>query len=460
MNQHTKAHEQKAAAPSGGDFRDAMDAAAGGPEPRQQVDAPIQALAEQTLAVDLARAEIDQLILTAHKYPRNVDVVERQIEQLALRNEAAADNCVYALPRDGKAIVGPSIGFANIIAGAWGNCWDYGRWLNTDRREGVVVAEGIFVDWQTNRRLAVTVQRRITGKTNRLYSNDMIVVTSQAATQIARRNAILNAVPRALWFPVYEKALYIVRGTEATLPERREKGVKALAAFGVDPTRVLMFLGVKAIGDIGIEHIPTLRGMYAQLRDGAMTAEEMFDPRRMMGKGFEVVTNPLADQDGDPTDPATGITVQQTTDGAQSAASASAQAGAQAAPADMASAPEAAAGAQAPTVAKAEPEPAADDMPDVQTVAAAQQSAKQPAAAAEPAAQAVTLNNPEEYVAHLRSWIEELPDDATESLVQQRWRAEKQMRTNCRVVGQPFDEAAKIKDDKLREIKTAATAQG
>src|ERR1700722_6080895 len=267
------------------------------------VQAPVPALAEQTHAVDMSRVEIAQLIATAHRFPRQIKVALAKLDQLVTMDEAAAENSIYVLPRGGKAIPGPSIGFANTVATCWGNCWDYGRWIHTDRREKVVVCEGIFVDWETNRRTVITDQRRIVDSKGRLYNDDMIIITSKACSSIARRNVILNAVPRQLWYPTFERALYIVRGSEATLGERRDAAFKALAQFGIKPAQVLMFLGAGRVEDIGVEHMPTLRGMYAQLRDGSITPEEMFDPRRMTSGGIESIGDPLGDADDEAADP-------------------------------------------------------------------------------------------------------------------------------------------------------------
>ena len=44
-------------------------------EDGREVLDPRKALSEQTLAVDLARVEIDQQIATAHKFPRSIDTV-------------------------------------------------------------------------------------------------------------------------------------------------------------------------------------------------------------------------------------------------------------------------------------------------------------------------------------------------------------------------------------------------
>src|SRR5450631_3785003 len=73
-----------------------------------------------SLAVSLARAEVDQQITTAHAYPRSIARAVKGIMTLATLDEQTAEECVYALPRGGKAIKGPSIRFAEIIGSQWG----------------------------------------------------------------------------------------------------------------------------------------------------------------------------------------------------------------------------------------------------------------------------------------------------------------------------------------------------
>jgi hypothetical protein len=261
-----------------------------------EVNLPMEIMSEQSLAVDLARAEIDQAIATAHRYPRVLQTVIQKIETMACYNEAAAENCIYSLPRGGKPIIGASIGFANIVAQAWGNCTDGARIVFIDRKEKTVVAEGGFHDLESNRKTVLPVQRRIADKQGRIFSDDMIMVTGMAAASIARRNAILNAVPRALWFPIYERALQIVRGGIETFAERKSKALAAFAQFGIKPDQVIAALGLKGEADLTLEHIPPMRGMYSALRDGSLTVEELLDPRRMAGAGFEKVDNPLGEE--------------------------------------------------------------------------------------------------------------------------------------------------------------------
>ncbi len=228
------------------------------------------------LAVNLARAEIDQQIATARAFPRSIDRAIKNIMTLAAFDEETAQECIFALPRGKKPIVGPSIRLAEIIASQWGNCRIATRVVHVDRNEKYVEAEGLFHDLETNTATAARVRRSIVDAKGRLYTSDMIIVTGNAAASIAKRNAILGGVPRSVWRRAYEQAERVIKGTAETLVVTREKTMKAFAAFGVKPERVCAAIEVSGVDDIKLEHIPALRGMYAALKNGEATVEEMF----------------------------------------------------------------------------------------------------------------------------------------------------------------------------------------
>lgn len=230
----------------------------------------------QSLAVSLARAEVDQQIATARALPRTPATVMRNILSLATLDEKSAEECVYALPRGGKPIKGPSIRLAEIISSQWGNCRVGARVVHVDKIEKYVEAEGVFHDLETNTATTARVRRRISDSRGRLYNDDMIVVTGNAACSIAKRNAILGGVPKAVWRKAYDAVETVIAGDAATLVERREKAMKAFAAFGVAPERVCVALGVEDVDSITLEHMPVLMGAHAALKNQEATVEELF----------------------------------------------------------------------------------------------------------------------------------------------------------------------------------------
>ncbi|WP_454813827.1 hypothetical protein [Labrys neptuniae] len=229
-----------------------------------------------SLAVSLARAEVDQQIATSRALPRNLTRVVGNILTLATLDDQSAEECVYALPRGGKPIKGPSIRLAEIIGSQWGNCRIGARVVHVDRFEKFVEAEGVFHDLETNTATTARVRRRISDKHGKLLTDDMIVVTGNAACSIAKRNAILGGVPKAVWRKAYDAVEQVIAGDIKTLAERKELAFKAFAAFGVKPEQLFDALGIGGTEDISLDHLSTLTGMRAALKNGESTVEEMF----------------------------------------------------------------------------------------------------------------------------------------------------------------------------------------
>jgi hypothetical protein len=243
------------------------------------------------VSLELPNLGLQQMIANARAYPRDIKSVVANITTLATLDDETAAECLYALvrsskharkdgdkegDRSGKAIEGPSIRLAEIAAQCYGNCFTDGRRVRIDKTDKVVICEGLFFDAQTNMGNRAMVSRRIADRHGRLYSDDMINVTTQAAISIAKRNAILGGIPRGIYRPAYVAARGIVSGGVAQLPKNRAKALAAFAAYGIVPKQILDVLGVASEGEIGLDHIATLRGMFAAIRNGEATVEEMF----------------------------------------------------------------------------------------------------------------------------------------------------------------------------------------
>ena len=240
------------------------------------VELPATTGAAQSLVGQLVKAEIDQQIATAHQYPRSVTKVNRNVLSLVTMSQAAAAECGYALPRGDKPILGPSIRLAEIVASQWGNCRIGARVVHVDRFEKYVEAEGVFHDLETNTATTARVRRRIVDRQGRIFNDDMIVVTGNAACSIAKRNAILAGVPKAVWNGGYEAALHLLKGDVKTLPERRGEAFKQFAAFGVKPELIFAALEVEGEADIGMDQLVTLGAMLKAIREGEETVEGYF----------------------------------------------------------------------------------------------------------------------------------------------------------------------------------------
>jgi hypothetical protein len=230
----------------------------------------------RSLAVSLQRADIALQIATAKASPRNISQAQNRITTLATLDDTMAEECIYAVVRGGKAIRGPSIRLAEIIVSQWGNCRVSARVVHVDRSEKFLEAEGIFHCLETNSATSSLVRRRIADKNGRLYSDDMIIVTGNAACSIAKRNAIISGVPKAVWVQSYRMVERTVAGDIKTLSERRAAMFKAFASFGIKPEDIYSGLGIAGEADITLDHLTTLIGMHSAIKSGEATVEDLF----------------------------------------------------------------------------------------------------------------------------------------------------------------------------------------
>lgn len=244
------------------------------------MNAPTEGYEVQTMTAEsgmvalLNKSEIDMQVSTAHKYPRSIKRFRDESLQMVTLNERIAESCIYALPRDGKTIEGPSARFAEVVASAWGNCRAGAR-VVSDQGE-FVTAQGVFHDLERNVAITYEVQRRITDKNGKRYKPDMIGVTANAACSVALRNAILKGVPKAFWDDMYQAARQTVMGDFKTLANRRVDALKAFVALGVTDKQVFAKLEVSGIEDITLEHLVVLRGLLTAIKEGETTPEQAF----------------------------------------------------------------------------------------------------------------------------------------------------------------------------------------
>ncbi len=225
----------------------------------------------------ITSGNFDTQVATAKRFPRSVARFMQYAQEMAILDPIVAASCIYAIPRDGKMIEGPSARLAEIVAHAWGNLRIQAS-AGSDEDGRFIVGRGEAWDVETNVAIAYEVRRRITGKNNRTFSDDMIAVTGNAAASIALRNAVFKAVPSAFWKPIYGKCREVVAGKAETFHTRRAEMLKAFGVMGVTKDQIIALLQVRGELDITLEHMVTLTGVFNSLKDGEAQIEDVFAP--------------------------------------------------------------------------------------------------------------------------------------------------------------------------------------
>lgn len=224
------------------------------------------------------RAEVDIQIATAKQYPRDLQRTLNQILTYATMDTETAEDCFYALRRgkgdDASVIEGISVRLAEIIAGAWGNLRVQSRIIGNDGR--TITCQGICHDLETNLAVSVEVKRKITDRNGKTYSEDMQVVTGNAASAIAFRNAVLKVVPKAVTKKVINEIKQVALGKSIDLETRRQRMIQYFQTIGVTQSELFAYCGVKSAEQIDNEKVFELRGLVNAIKEGTTTVQETF----------------------------------------------------------------------------------------------------------------------------------------------------------------------------------------
>jgi hypothetical protein len=227
------------------------------------------------------RSEIDMQISTAKQYPRDLSSVLKNIRDYATIDAETAADCFYALKRgqgnDASVIEGLSVRMAEIFASSWGNLRVQTRIIGNDGK--TITAQGICHDLETNVAVSVEVKRRITNKYGKTFSEDMQVVTGNAASAIAFRNAVFKVIPKALTKKIVEEIKKASLPPISDMESKREKTIKWFTDRGVKVEEILKYIESDSIENIGIEQLLTLRSTANAINEGTTTIEETFHQR-------------------------------------------------------------------------------------------------------------------------------------------------------------------------------------
>jgi hypothetical protein len=230
-----------------------------------------------TTNYDSDKSQIDIQISTAKAYPRNVKrSVENAIAIVSL-SKATAATCTYAVPRAGKSISGPSVHLARILAQNWGNMRIEARVKAIE--EKAVISEAVAFDLENNLAIKVEVKRSIQTKTGRM-SEDMIIVTGNAANAIALRNAIYGVIPKGVVDAVYDAAkatiVGVINSDQELIAKRKKVFDEFKDEFKVTEKELLTAIGKPSLSTVSIDDIVVITGIWQAIKDGDTDIDTAF----------------------------------------------------------------------------------------------------------------------------------------------------------------------------------------
>jgi len=234
---------------------------------------------EQNPVLGFEKIQIDTQIATAKKYPRNIEKFITEVQATIATDPEIAASCGYKLKRRNKEgkdifIEGPSIRLAEILASAWGNIRIQSFVTEIGKQ---IRAIANVIDLERNIAVSKEVVRRGTDKTGRLYSEDMQVVSANAAQSIAVRNAITSVVPKVFVNKMYNFSKQVAIGKHVDVTGKWNKYVEWFESKGVSKEALMEWLDIKSEKDITPETIRDIVGLKTAIEDGDTTIQEEFE---------------------------------------------------------------------------------------------------------------------------------------------------------------------------------------
>lgn len=225
------------------------------------------------------RADVDIQIATAKKYPRDINAVLNKIATYATMDRETAEDCFYVLRRKGangedNVIEGLSVRMAEIIAGAWGNLRVQTFISGNDGR--TITATAICHDLESNYAVKKDVPRSILTRKGQTYSQDMQVVTGNAASAIAFRNAVLAVIPKAVTKRIVNDVRKVALGQAIDLETSRQRIIEYFAKLGVTQQQLFDYLGITKLEEIDQQAVFELRATANAIKEGTTTVQETF----------------------------------------------------------------------------------------------------------------------------------------------------------------------------------------
>lgn len=224
-----------------------------------------------------AEHEVQAAFVIAQKFPRNEQQCYTEIIN-SCKRPFLAEQAMYAYPRGGTLVAGPSIRLAEAMAQSWKHL-DFGI-EEVSQSNGVSVAKAFCIDLQKNTRSTKTfyVKHERHSKKGITKLTDPREIYELVANQGARRlrACILAILPGDVVEAAVDQCKKTLESSDIPMADQVRKMVLAFDELGIKVEHLEKRLGHKLDAVIPAE-IVTLKGVYKSLKDGMASREDFFD---------------------------------------------------------------------------------------------------------------------------------------------------------------------------------------
>lgn len=231
------------------------------------------------IAVSQSQAAVQGAVVMAKQFPRNELEASARILRACQRPSLAAE-ALYAYPKGGQTVSGPSIRLAEVAAQQWGNM-DFGM-VELSQQGGTSQVMAYAWDLETNvrsQKVFVVSHSMQTRKGTKIL-RDPREIYEHVANQGSRRvrACIMAIIPKDVMDSAVNQVQLTLADNMEAPKDEIEKMVKAFEAeFDVTEDQIRARLG-KNLDAITAAEVLRFRSIYASLRDGMSSVEDWFDP--------------------------------------------------------------------------------------------------------------------------------------------------------------------------------------
>lgn len=222
-------------------------------------------------------AQVQAQVVMAKRFPRDEETALLKMKK-AVQRKKLAENALYAYPRGGTMVEGPSIRLAETIARHWGNL-EFGI-EEVEQKDGYSVAQAYAWDLETNTRQVKTFKVKLERHSKRGVTKlvDPRDIYEHVANYGARRvrACILGVIPQDIVDDVVEASQKALASSDVPIADRIKALLEAFDQIGVSKEKIEERLGheLKAVVP---RQILDLRKIYTSVKDGMSKREDWFD---------------------------------------------------------------------------------------------------------------------------------------------------------------------------------------
>ncbi len=244
---------------------------------KQRTEQQEKGLSTQQTQESKGVAEIQAAYVIAKKFPRHEHQAYMAIID-SCKRPSLCEQAMYAYPRGGTLIEGPSIRLAEVLAQKWGNCKIGIEVLSQSKEK--TEARAYAIDMENNYTVdaCFTVEHKRTTRKGVTKLTDERDIRELIANIGSRqlRGCILRVIPGDILEDAVAQVRKTLESSDIPIKEQIKKMVSAFDELGVKVEHLEKRLGHNLDATIPAE-IVTLKGIYKSIKDGMAGREQFFE---------------------------------------------------------------------------------------------------------------------------------------------------------------------------------------